>query len=239
MILAIAVLGLFTASLFQDPTQLGPFKPVYFLQPLFVLALPTVVLINSLLFAVAILSRNVKLVYVSGVLLYVLYLLGSILGNSPLLANSALKLTEPDLLTVLADPFGLAPFFQETRSWTIAQRNGQLFGLQGDFLLNRLSWTGVALLLLAISYRYFQNSAPPSLRKAKLQRRRPECLRRSGTESIASQPWGNSYYWAAFRQQLKLEISAVFKHLPFFPDVTDLGFPDDHRVKRPSFQRVL
>lgn len=215
MILAIAVLGLFTASLFQNPAQLGPFNPVYFLQPLFVLALPTVVLISSLLFAVAILSRNVKLVYVSGVLLYVLYLLGSILGNSPLIANSALKLTEPDLLTVLADPFGLAPFFQETRSWTTAQRNGQLFGLQGDFLLNRLAWTGVALLLLAISYRYFKFRASSAV-KSKGTKTITGAVEKVWYRRHRVQPSGNSYYQAAFRQQLQLEISAVFKHLPFF-----------------------
>jgi ABC-2 type transport system permease protein len=215
MILAIAVLGLFTASLFQDPALLGPFKPAYFLQPLFALALPTVVLISSLLFAVAILSRNVKLVYVFGVLLYVLYLLGSILGNSPLIANSALKLAEPDLLTVLADPFGLAPFFQETRSWTIAQRNGQLFGLQGDFLLNRLAWTGFALLLLAISYRYFKFRASSDA-KSKGPKERTKVFDKVWYRRHQVQPSGKSYYRAIFRKQLKLEISAVFKHLPFF-----------------------
>lgn len=220
IILAIAVLGLLVASLFQDAAQLGPFNPMYFLQPLFVLALPTVVLISSLLFAVATLSRNVKLVYVSGVLLYVLYLLGSILGNSPLIANSALKLSEPDLLTVLADPFGLAPFFQETRSWTIAQRNGQLFGLQGDFLLNRLAWTGVAIMLLAVSYRYFKFRAS-SMLKSKTPKEKKKEKMAGAPDKVwyrrrPVQTSGNSYYRAIFRQQLKLEISAVFKHLPFF-----------------------
>lgn len=216
LILVIAVLGLFTAALFQDPALLGPFKPEYFLQPLFALALPTVVLVSSFLFAVAILSRSVKLVYVSGVLLYVLYLLGSILGNSPLIANSALKLTAPSLLTVLADPFGLAPFFQETRSWTTLQRNEQLFVLKGDFMLNRLAWTGVALLLLAISYRYFK------FRSSSAGKSKGSTATTTGTvdkvwyRKHRVRPSGNSYYWAIFRQQTKLEATAVFKHLPFF-----------------------
>ena len=216
LILAVAVMGLFSAAVFQDPARLGPFKPEYFLQPLFALALPTVVLVSSLLFSVAILSRNVKLVYVSGVLLYVLYLLGSILGNSPLIANAALKLSTPNLLTVLADPFGLAPFFQETRSWTTAQRNEQLFALKGDFLLNRLAWTSIALLLLAMSYHYFKFRASCLSKSKNPGKRTTETFTRVWYRKHQVGPFGNRYYWAILRQQVKLESAAVFKHLPFF-----------------------
>ncbi|SHE58391.1 ABC-2 family transporter protein [Pedobacter caeni] len=215
LVLALSVLGLYIAALFQDAAQLGPFKAGYFLQPLFIFALPTVFLVSSILFTMAILTRNVKIIYVSGVLLYVLYLLASILGNSSLIANSALKLGQPDLLTLLADPFGLAPFFGETRLWSVAQRNGQLFELKGAFLLNRLAWSGFALLLLGISYRYFnfRTSAGPETRNKKETKTEFNKVwyRRYNVQFNSS-----AYYWATFRQQLKLESGSVFKHLPFF-----------------------
>lgn len=215
IILALAVLGLFTGALFQEAEQLGPFKPAYFIQPLLIMGLPTVFLISSILFTAAILSRNVKIIYVCGVLLYVLYLLASILGNSPLIANSALKLTEPDLLTLLADPFGLAPYFRETRSWTILQRNEQVFGLEGGFLLNRLAWTGFALLLLAISYRFFNFRASIASKTEKAVKQE-SASKKEWYRKYKVQTTGKSYHLASFCQQLKLETAAVFKHLPFY-----------------------
>lgn len=214
LILTLSVLGVYIGALFQDPAQLGPFKPVYFLQPLFVFALPTVFLVSSILFTTAVLTRNVKIIYVAGVLLYVLYLLASVLGNSPLIANSALKLGQPDLFTLLADPFGLAPFFGETRLWSLAQRNGQLFELKGAFLLNRLVWSGFAGLLLCIGYRYFYFRTSTG----------PKTSNKKETKTAFNKVWyrrykvqfgSSAYYRATFRQQLKLEAAAVFKHLPF------------------------
>lgn len=139
VLLCIASLGMAAGTGLAMPSRRGAFQGIYYLQPLLVFGLPNVLFSCSVVFAAALLTRSARAVYAAGVLLYVLYLLGSIFGNSPILANSG---AGDASLAALLDPFGLSAFFAEARGWTDAQRNGLLMPLQGAFLLNRILWTG-------------------------------------------------------------------------------------------------
>ncbi|MGN6416512.1 MAG: ABC transporter permease, partial [Pseudobacter sp.] len=94
--------------------QLGAAAFTDYAWPLLVFGLPDVFFCCCLVFAAAILGRNARSVYATGVLLFILYFTGSILGNSPLMAGSVLKTGEPSLLPYLLDPFGIMSFFGET-----------------------------------------------------------------------------------------------------------------------------
>jgi ABC-2 type transport system permease protein len=213
VILCFAVAGMFAGSFLVPAEQRGPFNLIYFLQPLLIFGLPNLLFCSALIFCVGLFSGNTRAVYAAGVLLYVLYWVGAIAGDSPLLANSSLKPDGPGSLSLLADPFGLSVFFSETRSWTSAERNNQLFSLKGIILLNRLLWTGFALLLLILGYRFFKLQLKlPASKKDKTPAR---TVTNIPYRSVIPDPEGIRYHRNVFGSQLKLETISLFKHIPF------------------------
>ncbi len=212
-LLGLAVLGLLAGCWLLDASQLGPFRAAYYWQPLVILGIPNLLFPASLLFATALLTRNARALYAAGVLLYIMYWTASILGNSPLLATASLKLTAPNPLPLLLDPFGLADFCSATRRWTDAQRNTQLFPLQGLFLLNRLLWLGATAVVLGASYCLFSFRAGWVL-TAKRQPPAPT-LARVPYRRFPVQVRGGAYAWATLYRQLGLEVRALLTHVPF------------------------
>nr|WP_315422929.1 M1 family aminopeptidase [uncultured Pedobacter sp.] len=212
-LLVLAALGIYVGTFFIDADRLGSFHITYFIQPLLVFALPNVLFSAAILFCTAILSKSVRAIYVMGVLIYILYMLASIFGNSPLLATSTMKAGSPDILPLLLDPFALASFFGETRVWTDLQRNQKLFPVEGAFLLNRLLWLGFTALLMLVTYRLFN---------FRLQQRRQLKIKTVKAEQIELIPYralpvlsnGFRYHMNTFFAQFKLEMIFLFKNIP-------------------------
>jgi ABC-2 type transport system permease protein len=136
-------------------SERGPFSLLSYLWPLLVLAVPNILLCLSLTACIAWLSRNTLSVYIAGLLIYVLYLIGSIFSNSPLMAGASPATPEAMALTAKLDPFGLAAFFEQTRYWTVAERNSMLLELKGNFLVNRLLVLGISFAVLLFTYLKF------------------------------------------------------------------------------------
>jgi len=212
--ISLCTVGIGLGACFAESDRLGPFHPVFFLQPLLIMGLPNVLFVSTVIFCTAALTRSTKAIYTAGVLLYILYSVAAILGNSPLFASSALKTGTPDILPLLTDPFGLAIFLGDTRQWSDLQRNEQLYQLRGLLLQNRLIWSSFSLLLLFITYRAYAFR----LRFAKVRKTADK-----QQTSITPVPYsarntivrGVAYYRQSFLAQWKLETAQVFKHIPF------------------------
>lgn len=214
IVLCAAVAGILTGSLFIESTRQGTFDPLYFIQPLLLFGLPNILFVCSIIFCTALLTRNIRAIYAAGLLLYILYNVGAILGNSPIFATSALKTGTPDLLTLLTDPFGLAIFFTDTRSWSVLQRNQQLFPIGSVLVQNRILWTASSFILLLVTYRSFA---------FRLQLHAKTKSFETGRKKVPAIPYSNRqvhpagfiYILNSFRSQFKLEAISVFKHIPF------------------------
>lgn len=214
LVLCSAVVGIAVGSILLKPGQTGPFDLWYVCQPLLVFGLPNVLFTSCSLFCVALFARNLRALYATGMLLYVLYLLGSILGNSPLFANAVVKTTGLDMLSVILDPFGLSAFFGETRSWSDEQRNTQLFPVGQTFLLNRLLWASLSCLLLAATYRYFPFRLPASS-KTTSKKQRVSPVRYVTYRRAVVQTKGALYGWTTLCSQLTMEVISLLKDIPF------------------------
>lgn len=212
-LLLLVALGIFAGSFFIDEDRLGVFQMSYYLQPLLVFALPNVLFSAGILFCTAILTKSVRAIYVVGVLIYILYLLASIFGNSPLLATSTMKAGSADILPILLDPFALASFFGETRTWTNLQRNHQLFPFEGILLLNRVLWTSFTSLLILMSYRLF-NFRLTQQQQLKIKTAKTAYTALISYRTLMVLPSGMSYYFRIFKAQLKLEMIFLFKNIP-------------------------
>jgi len=212
-LLLLVAAGIFIGTFFVDADQLGAFKLSYFLHALLVFALPNVIFSAGALYCTSLLSKNVRAIYVAGVLIYILYMLASIFGNSPLLATSTIKGTTPDALPILLDPFGLASFFGETRTWTSLQRNQQLFPVNGLFLVNRVMWMAISGILLGLTYRIF-NFRIQQQRQAKQKNGTLEKVSLIPFKHLQVIPKGLTYQLATLRAQLRLEMVHLFKNIP-------------------------
>lgn len=128
-----------------DPKQYGPNRLIYFLHPFFTIALPNIFFTSSLFFGLVAITRNVKIIYTGGILLFLGYFLSLFFLNN----------TSSDKVINLADPFGLNGVRLLTNNANSFQKNNQLFPIAGDFLLNRLIWIGVGLVAISFTYARF------------------------------------------------------------------------------------
>ncbi|WP_276481362.1 M1 family aminopeptidase [Paraflavitalea pollutisoli] len=214
LVLALGSAGIWLGTMSADTASLGPFRLRYFIQPLLVFSVPNVLLCCSILFSVALLTRQVRAVYMAGVGLFILYFLGSILGNSPLMANSSLKTQENQLWPQLLDPFAITSFFGLTRHWTVDERNQQLLPLAGALLLNRLTWLALAGGLLWLTYRRFAFRLPVATSR-RTRPTTPDSPIPLPYHRVSVQTTGRGYSWRAFASQWRLETNSIFRHIPF------------------------
>jgi ABC-2 type transport system permease protein len=127
-----------------DPKQYGPNHFIYYLNPFLTIALPNLFFTSSLFFGLVAITRNVKVIYSGGILLFLGYFLSLFFfGN-----------TNNERVITLADPFGLNSIRYMSNAANSFQKNNTLFPVTGNFLLNRLIWSGVGLVV--IMYTYFR-----------------------------------------------------------------------------------
>ncbi|HYC04318.1 MAG TPA: M1 family aminopeptidase, partial [Azospirillaceae bacterium] len=128
-----------------DPQQFGPFRPDAYLYALAVFAVPNLLVMGSLFFLIATVTRNTIAVYAGMIGFLVLYTITSQLLDEPELRDIA----------ALADPLGLSAYSAAVRYWTPFESNERLVPLEGNLLLNRAIWLGVAAAFIAAAYALF------------------------------------------------------------------------------------
>jgi ABC-type transport system involved in multi-copper enzyme maturation permease subunit len=151
LLLSLAIgLGAFVATKlpWMPASRVGPQRLGSYLVPYLLVVLPDLLLMASVFFALAVLTRRMLPVYVGAVVALLGYFIGINLTGD----------VERRTLAALVDPFGLLAIDSVTHYWSIAEKNTRLLGLQGDFLWNRVLWTGIAVGLFAFTYRRFSFS---------------------------------------------------------------------------------
>ncbi len=140
-------LGLLAGSLMPwvPADALGPVNPWHVVQPFLVIALPNLLFVSGLLFAVGALTRRLFAVYITGILLLVAW---QITGR----AVGALDRTT---LAALLDPFAMTTLGVATRYWSVAEKNALVVPFAGLLLQNRLVWVGASAALFAVVYAAF------------------------------------------------------------------------------------
>ncbi|MFN9451012.1 MAG: ABC transporter permease, partial [Rubrivivax sp.] len=141
LVLSSVPLGIAVGSFMPwlDAERLGPFQPGHYLWALFVMGLPTLLILGAAFFALATVTRSMMWSYVGAMLLLVLYLVTRGLLRDPRF----------DEISALTDPFGLSALSLATKYWTAVERNTQLPELSGLFLANRVMWLAVGLAVFA------------------------------------------------------------------------------------------
>src|SRR5215831_723676 len=205
-ILSLAIgLGTWLASElpWMPASRVGPQRFSAYAVPYLLVVIPDLLLMASVFFALAVLTRRMLPVYVGAVVALLGYFIGINLTGD----------VERRTLAALVDPFGALAIDSVTHYWSIAEKNSQLLGLRGDFLLNRLLWTAVAAAIFAFTYRRFSFSsasapaARPVLDEPEM-RSAPPALPRARLDFSARASRG--VYAALVRLQLRETVKSVF-----------------------------
>lgn len=138
-----AWLGLYIPGI--DPDRVGPVALSMYARPYFFTLLPNLFIFGALFFVLAALTRRMLPVYVASVVMMIGYIV------APSLARDL----DYKTLAALMDPFGTTSLIRLTEYWTVAEKNARAVGFEGIYLLNRLIWSGFALVVLLLGYWRF------------------------------------------------------------------------------------
>jgi ABC-2 type transport system permease protein len=152
-----SVVGLIAGTFFplRAGLTVGTRSALAYFEGAALMLLPNALIVTVVLFAVAAFTRSSIATYTSSVFLYVLYLLTSMLTDSPMMAG-ANRGASISRVNALADPFGLSALFADIRYWTAAELNHHLVPLRSLSGANRLLWIALAVCAMTLLLRRFE-----------------------------------------------------------------------------------
>ena len=128
-----------------DPGQYGPNLLRYYLHPFVTLALPNIFFTSSLFFGLVAITRNVKVIYFGGILLFLFYFI----------ALFFLDHTSNTTVIGISDPFGINGIRFQMNNSNSTQQNTTLINMSGPLTINRILWPGLGLAILLFTYISF------------------------------------------------------------------------------------
>ncbi len=186
-----------------DAESFGPFNPLYYLQPLIIFVAINALFVTAIFTAIAMLTREKSMVYVSAVGLLIAYFAAGALAGENM----------PDWYGTIADPFGTSALAEVTQYWPAAEQNTRLVPITGYVGLNRLIWGGIGFALFAFSF--LRSTRGIVMRKTR--RGKTEAVDETG--DIQLQPvtpkLGAGHKLGTFFTRLRYEYLATVRSTPF------------------------
>ncbi|HEX9513550.1 MAG TPA: hypothetical protein VF939_23830, partial [Puia sp.] len=155
-------------------SRYGENRLLYYWYPYLTIMVPSLFFTSSLFFGLVAIFRNVKVIYSSGLFLFLGYIL----------ANFFLHNIHNPRVIYLTDPFLVNGLRMETDAYSPERLNTSVLRMQGLFLGNRILWTSVgALVLIATYWRFsFERFFSPVTEKKKS--RVSEEISRTGIRAV-------------------------------------------------------
>ena len=214
-----------TFAPWADHARIGPNHAAWYLQPFLSIVVVQIFFIGSVFFAVAALTRKLFVVYLQGVALFMLYVIG-------MTAFSATRSLEHFWSGIL-DPVGLRLIDTITRYWSVAEKNSRLLPWDysgyspGVFLYNRLLWTGLGVIALGAVWALFpmsvealtarsQGKRADKARRQEAQAARPKPSPLAGSLPRVHQVFGAGTTLLQFLSLTRLRIRTVAREIPFW-----------------------
>jgi ABC-2 type transport system permease protein len=214
-----------TFAPWADHTRIGPNHLWWYLQPWLTIVVVQIFFLGSLFFAVAALTRRIFIVYLQGVALFMLYLI----GITVFFGTRSLE----HFWSGILDPVGAMLLNAVTRYWSVLEKNTLMLPLDfsgyspGVFLYNRLLWLCVGSTALVGVWALFPMSVETLT--LRFQGRRAAKARE---QDAASQPqlrslvtrrlprvqqiFGAATTFAQYRTLTQLRIRTIVREIPFW-----------------------
>ena len=183
--------------------SLGPKNLLYFLQPTLVFMVINALLVSGIYTAVAAITRNKALVYVTAIALFLLYMVSGLMTTQ----------STPKWVMALVDPFGANALSLAAEFWPAAEQNTRMSPLGGYVGLNRLVWGGFAIFLYLATFKLFKRGLVSGKVKDAIE---AELI---STQTITLPTAKTNYNTGstvkAFWTRFKLEYLRTVKSIPF------------------------
>ncbi|OKY26523.1 M1 family aminopeptidase [Thalassotalea sp. PP2-459] len=114
---------------------------------LFVLALPNVLLVCAIFFAIGLYGKRSIYLYLNACLLFFAYQFFLTINGSPLMASRVAVSADLSSLYAWLDPFALSTYFEQVRQWQPSDKNTLLPTFDVTLLTNRIAVVLAALLV--------------------------------------------------------------------------------------------
>ncbi|WP_257666981.1 ABC transporter permease/M1 family aminopeptidase [Parapedobacter tibetensis] len=206
-----------------DSVAYAPFNLWHYLQPFLLLAVPNAFFCSAMVCNVGWSSKNKLLVYISGLFIYILYMVGMIFSGSPMMVGSLPPSAEAMDLSAKFDPFGLSAFFQQTMHWSAPQRNTELVSLTGNMLFNRLFFITFSLTLFFITFRKFKFNLNEKGKRIK-EPKTNEIAHHLIFKTVSPQLFNIAHQLKSVLSFVKTDLKFVIKSIPFILILVGLGF---------------
>ena len=191
----------------------------WYVHAFFAISVVQIFFLGSLFFMIAALTRKLFIVYLQGVVFFLIYLLLTAIFS----ATNSLE----HFWSAIFDPVGLRLFDSITRYWTVAEKNSLQLSWSGVFLYNRLLWIGVGLLSLVAVYILFPLSvealtAVSQGRRAARERANDSTEARPVRSLVAKrlpqihQVFKPSTAFAQFLSLTRIRMRNILRELPFW-----------------------
>jgi ABC-type transport system involved in multi-copper enzyme maturation permease subunit len=221
------MLGTFAGTFapWADHARIGPNHAWWYFQPFLSIVVVQIFFLGSLFFAVGALTRRIFIVYLQGVALFMMYLIG-------ITVFSATRSLEHFWSGIL-DPVGLLMVDAVTRYWSVAEKNSLLLPLDftgyspGVFLYNRLLWAAVGVGSLLLLWALFPLSVEALTVRSQARRaakaRDQEASAAPRIRSLVTAPlprvhpvFGASTTWLQFVTLTRLRLRTIRREIPFW-----------------------
>jgi hypothetical protein len=238
-----------TFAPWADHTRIGPNHLWTYLQPFLTLLVVQIFFLGSAFFAVGALSRKIFIVYLQGVALFMIY----VIGITVFFATRSLE----RFWSGIFDPIGIILVNDVTRYWTVIERNTQLITLSpsligGVFLYNRLLWSGVGVLSLVAVWALFPMSVEALTARSQGRRaakvKEQELAEAQPVRSLvaarlphAHQAFTAGTTWAQYVSLCRLRLRNILRDVPFWALVALIvafGINNDYFAGRVADQNV-
>jgi len=141
-----AFLGIVIGCSVIDVKYVGTHQLSAYLFTMFLILIPNIVIIGSVFFSLATLTRKMISTYVMGVALLMIYFIVA-LGIAD---------TSHETFKTLADPFGIGFLEVVSKYWTIAEINHNLVPLNKLIIMNRIIWLSISIIVLIFTWSRFK-----------------------------------------------------------------------------------
>ncbi len=136
-----------TLAPWADHVRIVPGHLGWYLHAFLAVPVVQIFFLGSLFFAVAALTRKLFVMYLQGVVVFLVYLIVNVIFA----ATGSLE----HFWSAIFDPVGLRLLDSVTRYWTVVEKNTLQLPWSGVFLYNRMVWSSVGLLSLIAVYLLF------------------------------------------------------------------------------------
>jgi len=187
-----------------EPARYGNIIWSGHLQGLIAFGIPNTIIAAALLYTLAILFRSNIVSFVGAMIILVLYVV----------ASGFTQDIEKEWLANILDPFGFRPEAIIAKYMTVDEKNLSPVPLSGWFLLNRLMWVGISIVILFAAYFKFSFST-------KKEKAKKHSIKVNGdspliiSNKIFNSPEGSVFSLKALWYMIRFESKAIIKNPTF------------------------